>query len=101
LVSRVKETIDSGLENRLLRRTVGRQREGGGWRKLHNEELHDGSSFLIFISGNAIGYYQANMTLDEFCASSLSTPWPLSCCRRRSSYVAIEPMTCRRRYEFY
>jgi hypothetical protein len=101
LVSHVKETIDSGFENRMLRRTVGRKREGGGWRKLYNEELHDGLSFLIFTSGTAVGYYQANITLDEFLAPSLSTPWPLSCCTRRSSYVAIEPMTCRRRYKLY
>lgn len=96
MVSRVKGTIDSGLENRILGKTVGCKREEGGWRK-----LHDGSSFLIFTSGTAVGYDQANMTLDEFCASSLSKPWLLSCCIRRSSYVAIEPMTCRRRYELY
>lgn len=99
MVSRVKGTIDSGLENRLLRRTVGRKREGGRRlkKKLHSEELHDGSLFLIFTSRTAVGYDQANMTLDEFCASSLFKPWSVSCCTRSSSYVAIEPMTCRRR----
>jgi hypothetical protein len=31
------------FENRMLRRIVGPKRDGvtGGWRKLHNEELHD------------------------------------------------------------
>jgi hypothetical protein len=31
------------LENRVLRRIFGPKRDGvtGGWRKLHNEELHD------------------------------------------------------------
>jgi hypothetical protein len=31
------------FENRVLRRTFGRKRDGvkGEWRKLHNEELHD------------------------------------------------------------
>jgi hypothetical protein len=31
------------FENRVLERTFGpkREKEIGGWRKLHNEELHD------------------------------------------------------------
>jgi hypothetical protein len=31
------------FENRMLRRIFGRKRDGvmGGWKKLHNEELHD------------------------------------------------------------
>jgi hypothetical protein len=31
------------IENRVLRRIFGTKRDGvtGGWRKLHNEELHD------------------------------------------------------------
>jgi hypothetical protein len=31
------------FENRVLRRILGLKRDGvtGGWRKLHNEELHD------------------------------------------------------------
>jgi hypothetical protein len=31
------------FENRVLRRTFGPKRDGvtGGWRKLHNEELHN------------------------------------------------------------
>jgi hypothetical protein len=31
------------LENKVLRRIFGRKRDEvmGGWRKLHNEELHD------------------------------------------------------------
>jgi hypothetical protein len=39
------------LENRLQRRIFGPKREGitGGWRKLHNEELHDLYSLLSII----------------------------------------------------
>jgi hypothetical protein len=36
--------VDSGrLENRMLRRIFGTKREEvtGGWRRLHNEELHN------------------------------------------------------------
>jgi hypothetical protein len=36
------------LENRVLRRIFGRKRDevAGGWRKLHNEELHNFYSTL-------------------------------------------------------
>jgi hypothetical protein len=38
------------LENRVLRRTFGPKKDEvtGGWRKLHNEELHNLSSPSIF-----------------------------------------------------
>jgi hypothetical protein len=38
-------------ENRVLRRIFGPKRDGvtGGWRKLHNEELHDLYSSLSII----------------------------------------------------
>jgi hypothetical protein len=29
------------FENRVLRRILGSKKEVGGWRKLHNEELHN------------------------------------------------------------
>jgi hypothetical protein len=44
LVSDIKEQHRLRVfENRLLRRILGPKRNGvtGGWRKLHNEELHD------------------------------------------------------------
>jgi hypothetical protein len=39
------------FENRVLRRIFGPKRNGvtGGWRKLHNEELHNLYSSLIII----------------------------------------------------
>jgi hypothetical protein len=39
------------FENRVLRRIFGRKRDGvtGGWRKLHNEELHNLYSTTIII----------------------------------------------------
>jgi hypothetical protein len=39
------------FENRVLRRIFGRKRdeETGGWRKLHNEELHNLYSFPSII----------------------------------------------------
>jgi hypothetical protein len=39
------------FENRLLRRIFGPKRDGGtgGWRKLHNEELHNLYSLLSII----------------------------------------------------
>jgi hypothetical protein len=39
------------FENRVLRRIFGPKRDGvmGGWRKLHNEELHDLYSLPIII----------------------------------------------------
>jgi hypothetical protein len=44
-----KEHIFLGFENRVLRRTFGPKREEvraiGGWRQLHNEELHNLYSF--------------------------------------------------------
>jgi hypothetical protein len=38
-----RQTIEMGIENRLLRRIFGPKRDEvtGGWRKLHNEELHN------------------------------------------------------------
>jgi hypothetical protein len=44
LVSDIKGgTLTRLFENRLLRRIFGTKRDGvtGGWRKLHNEELHN------------------------------------------------------------
>jgi hypothetical protein len=40
------------FEKRMLRRIFGREREGvtGGWRRLHNEELHN-----LYTSPNTIG----------------------------------------------
>jgi hypothetical protein len=37
------------FENRVLRRIFGHKREevAGGWRRLHNEELHNFSSIII------------------------------------------------------
>jgi hypothetical protein len=39
------------FENRVLRRIFGPQRDGvtGGWRKLHNEELHNSYSSSCII----------------------------------------------------
>lgn len=44
---------------------------------------------------------QPIVTLDAFCDSSLPKSWPLSCWTRSSSYVAIEPMTCRKEHKNY
>ena len=44
---------------------------------------------------------QPSVTLDAFCDSSLSKSWPPSCWTRSSSYVAIEPMTCRKQHTNY
>jgi hypothetical protein len=46
LVFYTKERVEHKLrmfENRVLRRIFGTKRDGvtGGWRKLHNEELHN------------------------------------------------------------
>jgi hypothetical protein len=40
------------FENRVLRRIFGPKRDGvtGGWRKLHNEELHN--LFVLFTKYN-------------------------------------------------
>jgi hypothetical protein len=45
------------FENRALRRMSGPKRDEmmGGWRKLHNEELHD-----LYSRGTHIDYYREN-----------------------------------------
>jgi hypothetical protein len=55
------------FENRLLRRIFGPKRNEmtGGWRELHNEELHD-----LYFSPNIIRYQAEEDEVGAACAAS-------------------------------